>query len=460
MSLLIRNAHVVTESNDYTADVYAEEGVVRAIGTHLEATADRTIDAAGLLMLPGGVDPHTHLAYDLGETSTADDYASGTVAAACGGTTTVVNFTRQDPKAPVMDVIDRATREAGAVSAVDFGQHLVLTRIDEDSLAELPVVIAAGVTSFKMFMAYPGELMVDDASIFRVMKFAGANGAICCIHAENGPVVDEFVKNALRAGHTNPAWHGRTRPVLAEAEATHRAIVLSELAGAPVYIVHVSCDEALQEVASARDAGLPVFAESCPQYLVLDNSRYDDESFAAARYVFTPPLRDKKNQAALWRGLRTGDLQVVATDHCPFNLAEQKEIGRDDFSRIPNGAPVIENRLQLLYGLGVRNNMFSLQQMVAAYSANPARIFGLAPRKGTIAIGADADFVLLDPEGTTTISAATQHMDVDYSLFEGWEVPGRVRTVTLRGEVIVDDGDYVGIPGTGEYLPRGVSGRL
>lgn len=458
MSLLIRNAHVVTAGDEYTADVFAADGIVREIGTHLSIVADREIDATGQLLIPGGVDPHTHLAYDLGETSTADDYASGTVAAACGGTTTVVNFTRQDPEAPVMSVIDRATRDASAVSAIDFGQHLVLTRIDDESLAELPAVIEAGVTSIKMFMAYPGELMVDDASIFRVMRFAGAHGAICCIHAENGPVVDEYVHDALRAGHTNPAWHGRTRPVLAEAEATHRAIVLAEMAGAPVYIVHVSCDEALREVITARDAGLPAFAETCPQYLLLDNSQYDDETFAAARYVFTPPLRAKKNQDALWRGLRTGDLQVVATDHCPFNLTGQKEIGREDFSRIPNGAPVIENRLQLLYGRGVRSGRLSLQQMVAAFAANPARIFGLSDRKGTIAVGADADFVLLDPEGTTTISATTQHMHVDYSLFEGWEVPGRVRTVALRGNVIVENGEYVGTPGTGEYIARSASG--
>lgn len=458
MSLLIRNAHVVNAGSEYTADVYAADGVIRQIGMGLDVTADRVIDASGLLVLPGGVDPHTHLAYDLGETATADDYASGTAAAACGGTTTVINFTRQDASAPLMSVVDRANAEAGAVSAIDFGQHLVLTRIDDESLAELGAVIKAGVTSIKVFMAYPGELMVDDASIFRVMRVAGANGVICCVHAENGPVVDEYVREALRAGHTNPSWHGRTRPERAESEATHRAIALAEMAGASVYLVHVSCDAALREIVTARDAGQPVFAETCPQYLVLDSSEYDDDSFAAARYVFTPPLRDQRNQAELWRGLRTGDLQVVATDHCPFNLAGQKEIGRDDFSRIPNGAPVIENRLQLLYGLGVRAGRLSLQQLVAVTAANPARIFGLANRKGVIAVGADADFVLLDPDGTTTISASSQHMHVDYSLFEGWTVPGSVETVILRGKVIAEGGHYVGTPGDGRYVARGSSG--
>lgn len=459
MSLLIRNARIVTSVDDLVADVFADNGRTEAIGRRLAVHADRVVDATGLLLLPGGVDPHTHLAYDLGETRTSDDYATGTIAAALGGTTTVINFTRSTAGQGPLDAVHRTAIEAGEVAAIDFGQHYVVDRVDDGTPSQLAALVDQGVTSFKMFMAYPGELMLDDRSIFRVLRFAGAHGAMCCIHAENGPIVDEFVAEALRAGHTSPAWHGRTRPTIAEAEATHRALELARLAEAPVYIVHVSCREALDEVIAARDRGQAAHAETCPQYLLLDSRAYDDEeSFDTARYVFTPPLRSSDDQRALWRGLMTGDLEVVATDHCPFSLDGQKSLGRDDFSRIPNGAPGIENRLQLLYGLGVRTGRISLHDLVALTATRPARLFGLT-HKGRVAVGADADYVLLDPDSTTTISADTQHMNVDYNLFEGLEVPGRIRMVTLGGRPIAEDGVFVGEPGQGRFVARGPSGQ-
>ena len=460
MNLLIKGARVVTAADDYTADVYVSDGKVATIGAALELPADQVIDATGCYLLPGGVDPHTHLAFNLGATTTADDYASGTIAAAFGGTTTVVNFAQQRRGQHLRAAIDDGLAAAEGKAVIDYGQHVVITGLDSGSLSQVDELAAEGVTSIKLFMAYPGELMVDDATMFQVLERARQVGALCCVHAENGPVIDVLVRRALAAGHANPAWHGRTRPELAEAEATHRAIALAEMAGSAVYFVHLSCTEALDEVTAARDRGRPVFAETCPHYLFLDSSVYDDESFDTAKYVLTPPLRPARHHAQLWRGLRTDDLQVVSTDHCPFCLNGQKTLGAHDFSRIPNGGPGIEHRLQLLYSGGVVAGHLTLRRMVEVFATTPARLFGLYPRKGTIAVGSDADLVLFDPNGTTTISADTHHMAVDYSLYEGWRLTGAVRTVISAGRPVVEHGVFVGKPGSGRYLRREASGQL
>jgi dihydropyrimidinase len=458
-SLLVTGARVVTATDGYQADVLVRDGKVAMIGASLQVPADTILDAPGCLLLPGGVDPHTHLASRLGsETATADDFGSGTVAAAIGGTTTVINFAQQRPGHHLRAAIEEGVAAAEGEAVIDYAQHVVITQFDQSTPDQIGQLATEGVTSVKLFMAYPGQLMVDDAVLFQVLEQAGRVGSLVCVHAENGPVIDVLVRRALAEGKTGPSWHGRTRPELAEAEATHRAIALAEMADAPVYFVHLSCEQALAEVTAARDRGRPVFAETCPHYLFLDSRVYDDDSFDVAKYVLTPPLRDVSHQQALWRGLRTGDLQVVATDHCPFCLNGQKTLGRGDFSRIPNGGPGIEHRLVLLYA-GVRDGHLSLRRMVEVFAAAPARLFGLYPRKGTIAVGSDADLVIFDPEGQTTISAATHHMNVDYSLYEGWHLTGSVRTVISGGSPVVENGVFVGKPGTGQFLRREASGQ-
>ncbi|QXJ22546.1 dihydropyrimidinase [Actinomadura graeca] len=458
MSLLIKGGRVITGADDYVADIHVADTTVTTIGASLNVTADKVVDATGCYVLPGGVDPHTHLAFDMAGTRTADDYESGTIAAAFGGTTTVVNFAQQRPGEHLRTAVERGVASAQGKAVIDYGQHIILTQLEDSTLHQLDELVGEGVTSIKMFLAYPGELMVDDATLFQVMERAGELGALCCVHAENGPVIDVLVRRALAAGRTNPSWHGRTRPELAEAEATHRAIAVAEMANAPVYFVHLSCAEALAEVTAARDRGRPVFAETCPHYLFLDSSVYDDESFDTAKYVLTPPLRDVRHQDALWRGLRANGLQVVSTDHCPFCLNGQKDLGAGDFSKIPNGGPGIEHRLQLLYA-GVVAGRLPLQRMVEVFATTPARLFGLYPRKGTVAVGSDADLVVFDPSATTTINAATQHMAVDYSMYEGWRLAGAVRTVICGGAPVVENGVFVGTPGRGRFLRREAGSR-
>jgi dihydropyrimidinase len=315
-------------------------------------------------------------------------------------------------------------------------------------------VMDEGVTSFKMFMAYPGVFLVDDATIFRAMSAAGARGGLICMHAENGIVINEIIKRALAQGRTAPKYHALTRPTRAEAEGVHRAIAISEMAEAPVYIVHLSCADALNQVREARDRGLPAFAETCPQYLFLSYDNYEEPGFEGAKYVMTPPLREKWNQSELWKGLKTDDLQVISTDHCPFCMKEQKELGKDDFSKIPNGAPGVEHRVSLIYN-GVVENHLSLNRFVELTSTAAAKMFGLFPKKGTIAVGSDADIVIFDPEREQTISAQTHHMNVDYSAYEGWKIRGTVETVLSRGRVVIENGEYKGKPGDGRFLKRG-----
>lgn len=460
MSLLVRGARVVTAADDYVADVYAADETVTLIGRDLDVAADVVIDGSGCYLLPGGVDPHVHLDFPFGETTTSDSVRTGTEAAAHGGTTTVVNFTQQPRGTSLPATLDAALARSEGQAAIDYGYHVIVTGLDDQTLPDLGQLVGAGVSSVKLFMAYPGTVMVDDATMFQIMERTGELGALTAVHAENGGVIDVLTRRALLAGRTGPAWHGETRPELAEAEATHRAIRLAEMADAPVYFVHLSCEPALEEVIRARDRGRPVHAETCPHYLLLDRSRYDhDGGFDVAKYVLTPPLRDARNHSHLWRGLRTDDISVVSTDHCPFCLQGQKTLGKGDFTKIPNGGPGIEHRLDLLHDRGVRTGEISLRRLVEVFAAAPARLFGLYPRKGTIAVGSDADLVLFDPTEQHTLSASTHHMAVDYSLYEGQEVTGRVRTVVSRGEVVIDAHRYVGAPGHGRYLERGPSGR-
>jgi dihydropyrimidinase len=454
MRTLIRNGRVVTAVDDYKADILIEGEKVSTIGAKLDVEADVVIDAAGKLVIPGGIDPHTHMELPFGGTEASDDFRTGTIAAAHGGTTTIIDFAVQYKGQALMEGVDNWHKKAEGKCVIDYGFHLITTEFEDNQTEELHTVMDEGVTSFKLFMAYPGVFLADDATIFRAMSAAGERGGLICMHAENGIVINEIIKRALAAGRTAPKYHALTRPTIAEAEGVHRAIRLAELAESPVYIVHLSCADALHQVREARDRGLPAFAETCPQYLFLSIEDYG-EGFEGAKYVMTPPLRERWNQDELWKGLKTDDLQVISTDHCPFCMKEQKELGRDDFSKIPNGAPGVEHRMSLIYDGGVAQNRVSLNRFVELTSTAAAKMFGLFPRKGTIAVGSDADIVLFDPEREQTISAATHHMNVDYSAYEGRKVKGVVETVLSRGRVVVEGGEFKGKAGAGQFLKRG-----
>ena len=458
MKTLIKNGHIVTAVDSYTADILIDGETVAMIGKDLSTvvgSVDKTIDATGKLVIPGGVDPHTHMDLPFGGTSSSDDFETGTRAAAFGGTTTIIDFAVQYKGQALNEALDAWFAKAEGKATTDYGFHLIVTDLPDDRLPELKAMIDQGVTSFKLFMAYPGVFLVDDGVIFKAMTTAGENGGLICMHAENGVVIDVLVKRAIEQGRTAPKYHALTRPTKAEAEGVHRAIAIAEMANSPVYIVHLSCYDALKEVQAARDLGLPAFAETCPQYLLLDYSLYEKPDFEGAKYVMTPPLRDKENQELLWRGLRGDDLQVISTDHCPFCFKEQKELGRGDFSKIPNGGPGVENRMSLIYHHGVTQGRISLNRFVELTSTAAAKIFGLFPKKGTIAVGSDADIVIFDPNREQTISAATHHMRVDYSAYEGWRVRGVTETVLSRGRVIVENNEFKGKAGAGRFIKRG-----
>ena len=438
-------------------DVLVEDGRIAAVGSSLTAltVADvRTIDASGKLVIPGGVDVHTHLDMPFGGTTSADDFESGTIAAAHGGTTSIVDFAIQYKGQALREALGAWTAKAEGKAAIDYGFHMIITDLPDSVEAEMDDMVREGVTSFKLFMAYRNVLMLDDGSIFRALLRTGKNGGTVCMHAENGDVIDVLVRRAVAEGHTAPKFHALTRPALAEAEATHRAICLAEMAEVPIYIVHLSAAEALEKVTEARDRGLPAYAETCPQYLFLSQDDYDEPDFGGAKYVMSPPLRARGNEKALWRGLAGNDLQCVSTDHCPFCMKGQKDLGIGDFSKIPNGAPGIETRMSLLYDGGVARGRISVNRFVELTSTAPAKIFGLFPRKGTIAPGSDADLVIFDPEKKLTLSHATLHQRVDYTPYEGRVVQGATETVISRGEVIVENGLYVGRAGRGEFLRR------
>jgi dihydropyrimidinase len=465
---LIRNGRIVTAVDDYTADILIEKGRIKAIGEGLAVGGDvKTHDAAGLLVIPGGIDVHTHLDWEFGPAKTCDTFGTGTMAAAFGGTTTLVDFANQTAgQSPIAGIENWHKRAASA--CIDVGAHMIMLDVNDQALADMKILMTReGVTSFKLFTAYPGVLMVDDGQIFKAMRVAGAHGGMTCVHAENGGVIDVLVKEAVAAGKTGPKYHALTRPTLMEGEATHRVICIAELADVPVYFVHLSAQEALKAVSEARDRGLPVHAETCPHYLFLGPEEYDRPGFESAKYVLTPPLRGHEHHHALWRGLKTSDLQVISTDHCPFCFNEQtlglkmsKQQGKDDFSKIPNGGPGLETRLPVVFDGGVRKQKMSLNRFVEVTSTAPAKLFGLFPRKGTIAVGSDADIVLFDQNESWTIRAAEHHSRIDYSLFEGRAITGRVKKVFLRGELIVDGKNWLGREGMGQFVKRGASGTV
>ena len=467
--VLIKGGRIVTAVDDYVADILIESGRIEAIAREINHDSATTYNAAGLLIFPGVSDVHLHLDSPLGnDIYTCDTFETGTRSAAFGGTTTIVDFAQQFQGESPKAALDRRLAAAEPQCCVDYGFHVILTDVNPGSLSELPDLINHdGISSYKLYMAYPGVLMVDDADIYRTMRKVGDHGGMVNLHAENGVVIQALIEEALEQGNTSPKYHQLTRPSLMEGEATHRVIRIAELAEVPVYIVHLSAKEALEAVVEARDRGIPAFAETCPHYLFLTDEEYDRPGFEPAKFVMTPPLRDHTCQHALWRGLKFDDLQIVATDHCPFcfnenlfGILQSKQYGKDDFSKIPNGAPGVEFRLPLLYDGGVKAGRINLNRFVQLTSTAPAKMFGMFPQKGTIAVGSDADLVLFDPEAQHTLSANTHHSNVDYSLFEGRRVQGKVQQVFLRGELIVDGDTWRGRAGMGQFLKRSASGRV
>lgn len=453
MSMLVKNGQVVTPAGVSIADIFVENETITAIGARLDRRADKTLDATGKYVIPGGVDVHTHLDAPVGGTVSSDDFETGTRAAAFGGTTCLIDFATQS-RGHALSEAHTTWRKKASNATIDYGFHMIIVDATEGRIDELDSLIDEGVTSFKLFTAYPGALMVDDATILEVMLRAGKRGALVAVHAENGSAIDYLVHKALAEGRTAPIEHALTRPALAEAEAVHRVITLARIADVPVYIVHVSSAEALEEIARAQKNGIRVHGETCPQYLLLTQEDLSRPGFEGAKFVLTPPLRTRADQDALWKGLQAGELQIVSTDHCPFMFETQKRAGLNDFTKIPNGGPGIEHRLQLLYHFGVNKGRFSIERWVQLVSLNPAKMFGLYPKKGTLEVGSDADIVIWDPAKELTISAATHHMRVDYSMYEGMKVVGNVDTVISRGEIIVANNEWLGTPGRGKYLKR------
>jgi dihydropyrimidinase len=459
-SVLIRNGTIVNADSTVKADLLIDGATIKEIRAGIPASAAQTVvDASGLLLIPGGIDAHTHLDMPFGGSKSADDFETGTRAAAIGGTTTIVDFAIQARGTKMRTALDTWWKKAEGKACIDYGLHMIVTDLPDAGLEDMDEMVREGVASFKLFMAYPNVLMVDDATIFKALRQTATNGALICMHAENGSVIDVIVQQALAEGKTAPIYHALTRPTRAEAEAVHRAIAMAEMAGVPIYIVHLSSEDALNQVREARDRGLPAFAETCPQYLLLSlEDNMVDKGWEGAKYVFTPPLRERANQPKLWDGLRTDNLQVVSTDHCPFCFEDQKALGKDDFTKIPNGGPGIENRLQLIHHHGVNLGRISLNRFVELVATTPAKLFGMYPRKGTLAAGSDADIVVWDPNAAHTITAKTHHMRVDYSMFEGFTVKGNARLVISRGEVLVDNGQWHGRPGRGRFLKRAARG--
>lgn len=458
MSILIKGGTVITAEGTLDADVLVDGEKITAVVTReaggtVAGRADEIIDATDRYVIPGGIDAHTHMEMPFGGTFASDTFETGTKAAAHGGTTTIIDFPVQAKGTGLRATLDKWHEKADGNCAIDYGFHMIVSDVNDATLKEMDALIGDGVTSFKMFMAYPGVFYATDGEILRAMQQARTSGGLIMMHAENGIAIDQLVAQALAAGRSDPVHHGLTRPPELEGEATHRAIALAKVAGCPLYIVHLSAAHALETVAAARDDGQNVFAETCPQYLYLSLDDLARPDFEGAKFVCSPPLRTPDHASALWRGLRVNDLSVVSTDHCPFCFREQKELGRGDFSKIPNGIPGVEHRIDLLHQ-GVVAGEITLSRWVEICATTPARMFGLYPRKGTITPGADADIVIYDPVATQTISAATHHMNVDYSAFEGLEITGRAALTMSRGQVVVSDGQFRGPAGHGGFLRR------
>jgi dihydropyrimidinase len=449
---LIENGTVVTAGETLTGDVLVEDDKVAAIGLDLDVQPDRVIDATDRYVIPGGVDVHTHFDLPFGGSFCSDDFGSGTRAAAFGGTTTCVDFAVQDYGESLRQGLDRWF-EKGEKAQTDYGLHMIVREVNDPVLKEMDELVGEGITSFKLFMAYPGVFMLDDAAIFKTMQRAADSGALIMMHAENGGPIDDLIQQHLAEGRTDPVYHGLTRPAVMEGEAVHRVFKMAELAGAPAYIVHLSSRDALGAVQEARDRGVAAFAETCPQYLYLSLDDLARPGFEGAKFVCSPPLRPKDHHDDLWKGLAQGDLQVVATDHAPFNYQGQKDMGKDNFANIPNGLPSVEDRVTLMFQR-VRSGQLSTNRWVELIATNPAKMFGLYPRKGTIAPGFDADIVIFDPNRERVISADSHHMNVDYSCYEGMEVWGVPEVVMQRGAVLVENDEWFGKEGQGSFIPR------
>jgi dihydropyrimidinase len=458
MSVLIKNGRVITAADDAIADIYIEGEVIKAIGKNLDMEADEVIDAKGMLVFPGGIDPHVHLSMPFMGTFSSDTYETGTRAALYGGTTTVIDFVLQTQGDTLHNALADWQSRATGTAVGDYSFHMAVTDYNENVKAEIKQMVEdEGITSFKTFMAYKGALMVDDRQMFGLMSEVKKQGGMVTAHATNGDMIDLLIAKHRSEGKLSPLYHYLSQPEVTEAEASNRFAQMAGYTGCPAYIVHLTCEGALNAVRDSSARNYQVFAETCIQYLILDASLYE-KNFEGAKWVMSPPLREKKDQAALWAGINQGLLQVVATDHCPF-MWEQKLMGKDDFSKIPNGHPAIENRVELLYSEGVAKGKISLNKFVEVSSTNAAKLFGMFPRKGTIAVGSDADVVIFDPNAKHKLSVDTHHMNVDYSGYEGWEVTGKVKTVLLRGKVAIDGGECKAEKGNGQFIKRNKVGN-
>ncbi len=452
MSILIKNGRVVTASSNSVADIYIEGETISAIGKDLPFNADREIDASGKLVFPGGIDPHVHLDMPFMGTSSSDDYTTGTRAALHGGTTMVIDFILQTQGDTLHNALKAWQGRSEEKAVGDYAYHMAVTDFNDDVAKEVVQMIEEeGIISFKTFMAYKGALMIDDGQMVQLMKVVAKNGGLVTVHATNGDMIDSLIARHRAEGKLSPLYHYLSQPEVTEAEASGRFCDMLHYTNCPGYIVHMTCEGALNAVRKASMRNQKVFVETCNQYLILDASLYERED--GAKWVMSPPLREKKDQVALWSGINQGLVQVVGTDHCPFKWA-QKEMGKDDFSKIPNGHPAIEHRMELVYSEGVEKGRISLNKYVEVTSTNAAKIFGMYPKKGTIAVGSDADILIFDPNKEHTISVNNHHMNVDYSSYEGWEVKGKTETVLLRGKVAIDDGECLVKPGYGEFVRR------
>jgi len=455
MKKIIKNGTIVTAADTFFGDVLIDDGVIVMIGVDLESEGAEIVDASGCYVFPGGIDPHTHLDMPFGGTVTADDFETGTIAAAYGGTTTVIDFCLTNKSKPLSDAVAAWHAKSKDKAVIDYGFHLMVSDVNDDVLRELPQIIEQeGITSLKVFMAYKNVFQADDGTLYRTLLLAKEQGALVMVHAENGDVIDYLVTKALEEGNTDPIYHALTRPPELEGEATGRAADLAGMADSQLYVVHVTCAEAVYKIAEARKKGLRVYGETCPQYLTLDVSCLEKPDFEGAKYVWSPPLREQWHQRVLWDALRNGQLQTIGSDQCSFNFKGQKDLGLGDFSKIPNGGPTIEDRFTVLYSEGVEKGRISINRFVDIISTASAKLFGLFPQKGTIAIGSDADLVIFDPKAKRTLSAKTHHMNVDYNAFEGMEVVGEPVSVLVRGEFVIRDKEFVGRAGSGQYLRR------
>ena len=455
MSILIMGGRVVTAADDYVADVLVEGETVTAVGRSLEVDADRVIDATGKYVLPGCIDPHTHLDMPFGGTVTIDDFESGHTSAAFGGTTCHVDFCIQGQGQTFAEALAGWHAKANGKALIDYGFHIAVTDLREGgTLEELASLPEQGITSYKLFMAYKNVLQVGDETLFRAMKVAAASGALVMVHAENGDAIDVLVREALARGETAPIHHALTRPPELEGEATNRAIQLARIAGSPLYVVHVTCKEAVDPIRRAREQGWDVWGETCTQYFFKSIDDLAKPGFEGAKYVYSPPARDTSNHAVLWDAVRTDALSAISTDHCAFLWDGQKTLGKDDFTKIPNGGPGLEDRLVMIHHFGVNEGRIGLNRMVDLLATQPAKLFGLYPRKGTIAPGADADIVIFDPAKEHTLSATSHHSKADYNLYEGTTVTGAPELTMVRGNVIVQNGDLVAEPGVGQFVKR------